>query len=139
MLLYNIRPAYGLVEAENRTGGARSCGSRCMRIDWRLGRTGGWSWVGTTFLGLSGAAATSAGLALLGGGSVAAGGLGVAGGTAIVAATSGAVGSAAAWVAAKTLGKGLIEGKNCERCHFQNELAAKFCINCGKEFGLNDD
>lgn len=40
-------------------------------------------------MGLSGAAATSAGLALLGGGSVAAGGLGVAGGTAVIAGLTG--------------------------------------------------
>ncbi len=54
-------------------------------------------------LGLSGAAATSAGLALLGGGSVAAGGLGMAGGTAILAGTVGVgaagVGAAGTWLA----------------------------------------
>lgn len=53
-------------------------------------------------MGLSGAAATSAGLALLGGGAVAAGGLGVAGGTAIVAGVIGAsgagVGAAGTWL-----------------------------------------
>lgn len=43
------------------------------------------SWVGGT-MGLSGAAATKAGLALLGGGSIAAGGLGIAGGTALLTA-----------------------------------------------------
>lgn len=46
--------------------------------------------IGSTFLGLSGAAATSAGLALLGGGSLAVGGLGMAGGTALIAG-SGAI------------------------------------------------
>lgn len=46
------------------------------------------------FGGLSGAAATSHGLAILGGGSLAAGGLGVAGGTAVVTAVGGAVGGA---------------------------------------------
>lgn len=40
--------------------------------------------IGATFLGLSGAAATSAGLALLGGGSLASGGLGMAGGILLV-------------------------------------------------------
>ena len=40
--------------------------------------------IGSTFLGLSGAAATSAGLAFLGGGALAAGGLGMAGGTALI-------------------------------------------------------
>lgn len=49
--------------------------------------------IGTTVgTGLSGAAATSYGLALLGGGSVAAGGLGMAGGTAVVAAAGSALG-----------------------------------------------
>lgn len=42
--------------------------------------------------GLSGAAATSHGLAMLGGGSIAAGGLGMAGGTAVVTATGSALG-----------------------------------------------
>ncbi len=42
--------------------------------------------------GLSGAAATSHGLALIGGGSVASGGLGMAGGTAVVTAVGGALG-----------------------------------------------
>lgn len=46
------------------------------------------------FGGLSGAAATSHGLALLGGGSLAAGGLGMAGGTAVVTAVGAAVGGA---------------------------------------------
>lgn len=46
------------------------------------------------FGGLSGAAASSHGLALIGGGSIAAGGLGVAGGTAVVTAVGGAVGGA---------------------------------------------
>lgn len=54
-------------------------------------------------MGLSGAAATSAGLALLGGGSVAAGGLGMAGGTAVIAGTAGVgaagVGAAGTWLA----------------------------------------
>jgi uncharacterized membrane protein YebE (DUF533 family) len=56
--------------------------------------------IGTSLLGLSGAAATSAGLAFLGGGSLAAGGLGMAGGTAIVTAALGASGAGlAAWKA----------------------------------------
>ena len=46
------------------------------------------------FGGLSGAAATSHGLALLGGGSIAAGGLGMVGGTAVVTAVGAAVGGA---------------------------------------------
>lgn len=44
--------------------------------------------------GLSGAAATSHGLAMLGGGSVASGGLGMAGGTAVIAAAGAGLGSA---------------------------------------------
>lgn len=47
-----------------------------------------------TLSGLSGAAATSQGLALLGGGSMAAGGLGMAGGTAVVTALGGGLGAA---------------------------------------------
>lgn len=47
-------------------------------------------------LGLSGAAATSAGLAALGGGSVAAGGFGMAGGTALLAGLGGLSGAGAA-------------------------------------------
>ena len=43
------------------------------------------SWLGG-MMGLSGAAATNAGLALLGGGSIASGGLGIAGGTALLTA-----------------------------------------------------
>ena len=42
-------------------------------------------WIGSS-MGLSGAAATNAGLALLGGGSIASGGLGMAGGTALLTA-----------------------------------------------------
>lgn len=51
--------------------------------------------IGST-LGLSGAAATSAGLAALGGGSLAAGGLGVAGGTLLVTGVGGVAGAGAA-------------------------------------------
>ena len=51
------------------------------------GAIGAWS-------GLSGAAATSHGLALLGGGTIASGGLGMAGGTAVVAAAGAGLGSA---------------------------------------------
>jgi hypothetical protein len=93
------------------------------------------AWIGSTFLGLSGAAATSAGLALLGGGSVAAGGLGVAGGTAVVAVAGGAVGSTVAGLVAKKLGKSLVEGKHCPKCDVLNPLDAKYCMNCSKDFG----
>jgi len=48
--------------------------------------------VGAGALGLSGAAASSAGLAAIGGGAIAAGGLGMAGGAAIVGATGAALG-----------------------------------------------
>lgn len=50
--------------------------------------------IGTTFFGLSGAAATNAGLAALGFGSLASGGLGMAGGSMVVAAAGGLLGSA---------------------------------------------
>jgi hypothetical protein len=49
--------------------------------------------IGTYFMGLSGAAATSAGLAFLGGGSLAAGGFGMAGGTTVIATLFGATGA----------------------------------------------
>ena len=55
--------------------------------------------VGTTFMGLSGAAATSAGLAALGGGALAAGGAGMAGGTLLVQAVAGGVGILGASIA----------------------------------------
>lgn len=50
--------------------------------------------VGAGILGLSGAAATNAGLAAVGGGAIAAGGLGIAGGAAILGATGTALGGA---------------------------------------------
>ncbi len=52
--------------------------------------------------GLSGAAATSAGLALVGGGSLAAGGLGMAGGTAVIFALGSALGGALGGLVANT-------------------------------------
>ncbi|WP_294852335.1 hypothetical protein [uncultured Oscillibacter sp.] len=55
--------------------------------------------VGTTFMGLSGAAATSAGLAALGGGALAAGGAGMAGGTALIQAVAGGIGILGAGIA----------------------------------------
>lgn len=55
--------------------------------------------LGTTFMGLSGAAATTAGLAALGGGSLAAGGAGIAGGTAIIQLVAGGVGLLGAGIA----------------------------------------
>jgi hypothetical protein len=62
--------------------------------------------IGTTFLGLSGAVATSAGLAFIGGGSLAAGGLGMAGGTAIVYTALGLGGAGVAgWKAAHLHGQ----------------------------------
>lgn len=68
--------------------------------------TAGWAapWVGGAIgasLGLSGAAATSAGLALLGGGSLAAGGFGVLGGTILMTGVGGAVAAGAAGATAR--------------------------------------
>lgn len=48
--------------------------------------------IGTGLMGLSGAAATNAGLAAIGGGAIAAGGMGIAGGAAILGATGAALG-----------------------------------------------
>ena len=58
--------------------------------------------VGSTLLGLSGAAAQSAGLAAIGGGSLAVGGLGITGGTAIVAATGATLGGTLGGVVANS-------------------------------------
>ena len=58
--------------------------------------------IGTYFLGLTGAAAVSAGLALLGGGAVAAGGFGMLGGTVLLGAAFGVAGAGGA----AFLGKG---------------------------------
>lgn len=61
--------------------------------------------IGSSLLGLSGAAATSAGLAFLGGGSLAAGGAGMAGGIALVTTALGGCGAAtAAWKAKHLIG-----------------------------------
>ena len=61
--------------------------------------------IGTTLFGLSGAAASSAGLAFLGGGSIAAGGAGMAGGTALVSTVLGACGvGTAGWKTKHLLG-----------------------------------
>lgn len=57
--------------------------------------------VGTHILGYSGAAATSAGLAMLGGGSLAAGGFGMAGGTWLVSEAARAVGRTSVSLAAR--------------------------------------
>lgn len=69
--------------------------------------------VGSTFMGLSGAAATSAGLAALGGGALAAGGAGMAGGTMLVQAVAGGVGILGAGVATNA-----VEGAEAKK---QNE------------------
>src|SRR5438105_1569824 len=74
-------------------------------------------WIGSTFMGLSGAAATSAGLAALGGGSLAAGGLGMAGGTMVVAGGAAAAGAGAMGAASALITSDLVEGKRCRGCH----------------------
>lgn len=56
--------------------------------------------IGSTFMGLSGAAATSAGLAALGGGSLAVGGAGMVGGTALVSGVAAGLGATGAGVGA---------------------------------------
>ena len=65
--------------------------------------------IGVYALGLTGAAATSAGLAALGFGSVAAGGFGMAGGTLIVGALTGAVGGGTSLLASASNVKSNIE------------------------------
>lgn len=75
------------------------------------------TWIGGT-MGLSGAAATSAGLALLGGGSLAAGGFGMAGGVALLTAVS-------------TFGTELIVGYSIERAlnTYSDKKFAEECRN----------
>jgi hypothetical protein len=91
------------------------------------------SWIGSTFMGLSGAAATSAGLAALGGGSLAAGGAGMAGGTTLVATAMAAAGAGAAGVATKSVTDDLVEGRRCRSCQCLIELNDKYCSNCGRD------
>lgn len=90
------------------------------------------SWIGSTFMGLSGAAATSAGLAALGGGSLAAGGAGMAGGITLVTNVITAVGVGAAGAATKNLTDDLVEGKRCRSCQCLIELNDSYCSNCGQ-------
>ena len=70
--------------------------------------------VGTSMLGLSGAAATSAGLAALGGGALAAGGAGMAGGTLLVQAVAGGVGILGAGIASNAADGAKAKKQNTE-------------------------
>jgi hypothetical protein len=87
-----------------------------------LGVTGGIAapWIGgiigSTFLGLSGAAATSAGLALLGGGALAVGGAGMVGGTVVLVGGGAILGSA--------IGKAFIPGKESNEDELGQNLSA---------------
>jgi hypothetical protein len=83
-------------------GGAVVVGAACFLGLGLVAAPAVGTWVGSTFLGWSGCAATSSGLAALGGGSLATGGLGMAGGTAVVVTTSAATGG---------VGSGLITKK----------------------------
>ena len=65
------------------TGGTVVGGAACFLTGGAVAPAVG-SFIGSTFMGLSGAAATSAGLAAVGGGAIAAGGGGIAAGTAII-------------------------------------------------------
>lgn len=69
-------------------------------------------------MGLSGAAATSAGLALLGGGAVSAGGVGVAGGTVVVAGVAGmgsaGLGAAGTWLRGAEADEVVVESAKLE-------------------------
>lgn len=112
-------------------GGATVVGGAVCFVTGGVAAPAVGAWVGSTFLGLSGAAATSAGLALLGGGSLAAGGAGMAGGAAVVAGTAAAAGASVAGTATKLLTNGLVEGKHCCSCHALLESKDKFCSNCG--------
>jgi len=70
--------------------------------------------IGSSLLGLSGAAATNAGLAAIGGGSLAAGGFGMAGGAAILGATGAAIGGRLGGVIANSY-FGEVEGFKIEQ------------------------
>ena len=86
-----------------------------------------------TGMGLSGAAATSAGLASLGGGALAAGGAGMAGGTAIVVGTGAAIGTATAGGAATLAAASLDDARRCGTCNDLLDEDAQFCAHCGKQ------
>ncbi|MBK8409714.1 MAG: hypothetical protein IPL19_17245 [Sandaracinaceae bacterium] len=85
--------------------------------------------VGTYLLGLSGAAAVSAGLALLGGGALAAGGFGMVGGSIVIATAFGAAGAGASTM---FLGEG---GDAAARLAFIKHQAAFACLT---RLGLMD-
>ena len=70
------------------------------------------AFIGSTVFGLTGAAATSAGLAALGGGSLAAGGFGMAGGTALVASVGGMAGASLLGGASAGVRSGADEQRN---------------------------
>ncbi len=93
-----------------------------------IGATGGAAapvvggWVGSYFLGLSGAAAVSAGLATLGFGSLATGGLGMAGGTAVIAGISAVLGgSKTAQIASRRFGT--LKDFGLEKCRNDGLMA----------------
>lgn len=70
--------------------------------------------IGVSYLGLSGVAATNAGLALLGGGSLTAGGMGMAGGVAVISASGAALGGVLGGVVSNSY-FGDIEGFKIEK------------------------
>ena len=84
-------------------------------------------------LGLSGAAATSAGLAALGGGALAAGGGGMAAGTSLIIGAGAAAGAAAGGVAAAGAASSLSDVRKCKTCNGLLDEKAKFCPQCGKK------
>jgi hypothetical protein len=82
--------------------------------------------IGSTFMGLSGAAATSAGLAALGGGSLAIGGAGMAGGTALISGVAAGLGATGA-----SVGAALHSGAKAKRDN--KDLTAKYIDICKQE------
>ena len=89
--------------------------------------------IGTGMLGagLTGAAATSAGLAALGGGSLAAGGGGMAAGAALVSGAAAVFGAAAAGAGAAATASMVREARACPECDAPLGEKDKFCANCG--------
>ena len=101
-----------------KLGGIAGAGALCFATGGLAAPAIG-SVIGSTFMGLSGAAATSAGLAALGGGSLAVGGAGMAGGTALIS-------SVAAGLGATTVVGGTVIASGVKAKRDNEDLKAKY-------------
>jgi len=84
-------------------------------------------------LGLSGAAATSAGLAAVGGGAVITGGGGMAAGAALISGAAAVAGGTVAAAGAAVVSATSKEESRCGQCDALVEAADEHCPNCGKK------